>query len=174
TSSLPSSPSRLDPSRTVATMSAGRSAQAPLPAVVVRGQDLSAAPPPPRPAGNAAKSGDVTLNFAGADIRDVVAEVLGETLKLNYVIDPEVAGPVTFNVSRPLAREEVLPTLEAVLNSRGPTMVQADDVIRVMLLRKDGKPGAAPPLVQGSGQAIGERTEVFPLRFVGAVQMQHV
>jgi general secretion pathway protein D len=35
---------------------------------------------------------DVTLNFSGADIRDVINAVLGETLKLNYVIDPEVSG----------------------------------------------------------------------------------
>src|SRR5262249_29769247 len=139
-----------------------------------RGQDLSVAPPAPRGGATAAKGGDVTLNFAGADVRDVVAEILGETLRLNYVIDPEVSGPVTFNISRPLAREEVLPALEAVLNSRGATMVKDDGVIRVMPLRKDGKPGAAPPLAQSGVQTIGQRTEVLPLRFVGAQQMQHV
>src|SRR5258708_3820453 len=82
------------------------------------------------------RAGDVTLNFAGADIRDVIAEVLGKTLQLNYVVDPEVAGPVTFNVSRPLARDELLPTLEAVLNSHGATMVQADGIIRIVPLPK--------------------------------------
>src|SRR6185436_4893127 len=90
-------------------------------------------------------SGDVTLNFAGAEIRDVVAEVLGEALKLNYVIDPEVTGPVTFNVSRPIRRDEILPTLETVLNSRGATMVQANGMIRVMPMRKDAKAGVAAP-----------------------------
>ena len=59
-----------------------------------------------RPAANPA---DITLNFSGADIRDVVAEVLGQILKINYVIDPDVTGVVTFNVSRPMRRDEVLP-----------------------------------------------------------------
>src|SRR4029077_2084463 len=112
---------------------------------------------------------DLTLNFSGADIRDVINAVLGETLKLNYVIDPEVAGPVTFNVSRPISRDEALSTLEAVLNSRGATMVQSDGIIRVMPLRKEGRTNVAAPLDHGpAGQATGQRTEVFPLRFVGA------
>jgi general secretion pathway protein D len=146
-----------------------------LPSVVVRGREPSAAAPVPQHAGaTAGTSGDVTLNFAGADIRDVVGQVLGETLKLNFVIDPEVSGPVNFNVSRPLAREEILPTLEAVLNSRGATMVQVNGIVRVMPMRKDGKPSSAAPMGHGSTQAIGERTQVFELRFVGATDMQHV
>ena len=115
---------------------------------------------------------DVTLNFAGADIRDVINAVLGETLKLNYVIDPEVTGPVTFNVSRPISRDELLSTLEAVLNSRGATMVQSDGIIRVMPLRKDGKSNAAPPFT--GGVAAGQRSASFPLKFVSATDMQHV
>jgi general secretion pathway protein D len=141
---------------------------------VVRGNESAAAGVrnPNAPGGAPA---DVTLNFSGADIRDVINAVLGETLKLNYVIDPEVSGPVTFNVSRPISRDEVLSTLEAVLNSRGATMVQSDGIIRVMPLRKDGKTNAAAPLGSGpAAQGLGQRTEVFPLRFVTAVDMQHV
>src|SRR6202043_618721 len=44
--------------------------------------------------------------------------------------------------------------------------------IRVMPLRRDGKSTAAPPLA--SGGAAGQRTEIFPLRFVGAGDMQRV
>ncbi|MBV9859455.1 MAG: type II secretion system secretin GspD [Alphaproteobacteria bacterium] len=146
------------------------------PTVVVRGRGEAIAPT--RAASTTSpggKGGDVTLNFAGADIHDVIAAVLGDTLKLNYVIDPEVTGPVTFNVSRPLARDEVLPTLEAVLNSRGATMVQSDGIIRVMPLRKEGKAGNAAPISrEPASRSIGERTEVFPLRYVAATDMQHL
>ena len=144
--------------------------------IVVHGDEASPAGP-----ASAVKPGvpgagdpaDVTLNFAGADIRDVINTVLGETLKLNYVIDPEVSGPVTFNVSRPISKSEVLSTLEAVLNSHGATMVQSDGIIRVMPLSKTGKSDAAPPFASGSSIP-GQRTEVFPLRFVGATDMQKV
>jgi len=166
---LPSAP---PPGHAVATMSASRLGASSIQPFVVRGDESAAAGGAAKPAVPGGDPADVTLNFAGADIRDVINAVLGETLKLNYVIDPEVSGPVTFNVSRPISRGEVLSTLEAVLNSRGATMVQSDGIIRVMPLRKDGKSSAAPPLASGS--AAGQRTEVFPLRFVGATDMQRV
>jgi len=167
------SPVELGPGRAVASFRGA--VRNPTPSVVVRGLEtpppganqLAAAPP--------AEPADITLNFSGADIRDVVNSVLGETLKLNYVIDPDVTGPVTFNVSRPVPRAELLPTLEAVLNSRGATMVQVNGIVRVMLLPKNGKAGTAAPIGQGTGPvAIGQRTEIFPLRYVAPSDMQRV
>ena len=154
-------------------MPANRLAGAAMQPIVVHGDDAPSATPSSgvKPAGN--DPADVTLNFAGADIRDVINAVLGQTLKLNYVIDPEVTGPVTFNVSRPISKSEVLSTLEAVLNSRGATMVQSDGIIRVMPLNKSGRSDAAAPFV-ASSPIPGQRTEVFPLRYVGAADMQRV
>lgn len=117
---------------------------------------------------------DVTLNFAGADVRDVVASVLGQTLKLNYVVDLDVSGPVTFNVSRPLRRDAVLPALEAVLASRGIALVQSDGIVRVMLARGDAKNRAVVPLGSPGPDTIGERTELFPVRYLAAAEMLRV
>jgi general secretion pathway protein D len=169
---LPSAP----PGHAVATLPASRLDASSIQPIVVHGNESPTAGGPARPAPVGGDNpADVTLNFAGADIRDVINAVLGTTLKLNYVIDPEVSGPVTFNVSRPISRDEVLSTLEAVLNSRGATMVQSDGIIRVMPMRKDGKSSVAAPLGFGAAvQGAGQRTEVFPLRFVGATDMQHV
>ena len=170
----PTSLGSIDPGRAVAVM-ASRTPQPAMPSYVVRGQEA-----PMMPAGGArggAGGGgpaDITLNFANADIRDVVAEVLGQMLKLNYVIDPDVTGPVTFNVSRPVRRDEVLPVLETVLNSRGATMVQNSGMIRVTGLRKEGRPAVAAPIARDAGQAAGDHTEVFPLRFVSATDMHRV
>ncbi|HEX3861966.1 MAG TPA: type II secretion system secretin GspD [Stellaceae bacterium] len=194
TPGAPISLGSIDPGRAVAVM-ASRKSQPALPAYVVRGHEPAsgqpAAPHDSRNRGDGAP-GDVTLNFSGADIRDVVAEVLGKMLKLNYVIDPDVAGPVTFNVSRPMRRDEVLPVLETVLNSRGATMVQTGSMIRISNLRKEGKPNIAAPMAQAAtpgapantgpaanagveqGQMTGPNTEVFPLRFAGATDMQHI
>jgi general secretion pathway protein D len=169
---LPSAP---PPGRAVATVPASRAGAGSIQPIVVRGNESPAAGAAAGAVGRGGSPNDLTLNFSGADIRDVVNAVLGETLKLNYVIDPEVAGPVSFNVSRPISRDEALSTLEAVLNSRGATMVQSDGIIRVMALRKDGKSSAAPPFGTGpAAQGLGQRTEVFPLRYVGATDMQHL
>lgn len=165
------------PGRTVAAMPANRALDDPGPEIIVRRRDdADQAAPKGEVAGATAphRPGDITLNFAGADIRDVAASVLGDMLKLNYVIDPEIKGPINFNVSRPVSREELLPTFEAVLNSRGATMTNVNGIVRVTPLRQDGKAipavaGAIPP-----PRSPADRTEAFPLRYVGATDMQHV
>jgi general secretion pathway protein D len=167
---LPSAP---PPGHAVATVPANRLGNS-LQPIVVHGDDAPTNATTTKPtAVGGGDPADVTLNFAGADIRDVINTVLGETLKLNYVIDPEVSGPVTFNVSRAISKSEVLSTLEAVLNSRGATMVQSDGIIRVMPLSKTGKSDAAAPFASATSLP-GQHTEVFPLRFVGATDMQRV
>ncbi len=35
-------------------------------------------------------SGDITLNFVDADVREVLPRVLGDILHLNYTIDPKI------------------------------------------------------------------------------------
>ncbi len=162
-------------SRTLATVPSQRQSEGEASnPVIVRGTTPAA--PAPRPASSETRgdTGDITLNFAGADIRDVIGAVLGQTLKLNYVIDPDVSGPVTFNVSRPLRRDEVLTALEAVLHSRGMTLLQTDGIVRVMLARSDGKPRTAAPIGAPGPGAVGERIELFPARYVSATDLLHV
>jgi len=139
--------------------------------IIVRG---AAAPATSLPGAPMAGEGpaDVTLNFSGADIRDVIASVLGSTLKLNYVVDPDVTGPVSFTVSRPLRRDEVLPVLEEVLASRGYSMVQSDGIVRVMTTPGEGKAHAVLPLA-GPG-TVGETLEVVPIRYVSASDLAAV
>ena len=64
-------------------------------------------------------NGEVTLNFANADIREVVDVVLGETLGVSYIIDPKVQGQITARTSRPLSRQAVIPALENILALNG-------------------------------------------------------
>ncbi len=143
--------------------------------VIVRGASPEAPVLAPRATAAAGTTpADVTLNFSGADIRAVIAAVLGETLKLNYVIDPDVAGPVTFKVARPLRRDEVLPAFEAILASRGVTLVQQDGIIRVMMARTKGQPPAALPIGSPQPGAVGERIELFPVRYVTVADIRDV
>jgi general secretion pathway protein D len=145
------------------------------PAIVVRAREALQPPSAAPPAAADNQPADVTLNFAGADIRDVIAEILGKVLKLNYVIDPAVSGPVTFDISRPLRRGDLLPTLEAVLNSHGATMVQQDGIIRVVPLQKGAKPYAAAPVERGPhGAVAGQRNEIIALHYIGARDMLNV
>lgn len=87
---------------------------------------------PDIPAGQQARPGDVTLNFADTDIREVARVILGTTLKLNYTIDPGIRGTATLDTGTPLARAELLPTLETLLNQNGATLIRKGDLYAVV------------------------------------------
>src|SRR5262249_34295979 len=109
------------------------------------------------------QSGDVTLNFVDTDIREIVRAVLGTTLKLNYTIDPSVQGAATLVIERPLARSQLLPALETVLNQNGATMTQRDGIYRILPVA-----AAASVAPMTKGDAFGFGTEVVQLRYVSA------
>ena len=80
----------------------------------------------------ASAGGDITLDFADTDIRTVVAQVLGRLLGVNYTIDPAVHGTATLQTPRPLSREQLLPTLEALLAQDGAGLVRTGGLYRVV------------------------------------------
>ena len=111
-----------------------------------------------------------TLNFAEADIRDVVDAVLGGALGENYAVHPDVSGTITARTTRPLSRERVVPALESVLAMNGAALVRDQGVYRVVPL---SEAGSAAPVVADSRR--GDATfalHVIPLDHVGAEEVQ--
>ena len=125
------------------------------------------------PADQGAGAGDVSLDFADTDIREVVAQILGSILKVNYSIDPAVHGTATLHTVTPLNRSQLLPTLEALLSETGATLVASNGLYRVLPVTAAG--GAAP--AGGGGIAAGAGTsgdELVPLHFVSATDLAKV
>jgi len=113
--------------------------------------------------------GDITLNFVGADLRDVAKAILGDYLKLNYQIAGNVQGTVTLQTSAPLTKAQVLPALESALRSSGMAMIRTNGIYRIVPLA-DVAHGVNP--VTSGHDAAGYGTEAVPLHFVSAVEMQ--
>src|SRR6266568_1192968 len=124
------------------------------------------APPPGTPASQA---GDITLNFVDTDIREIARVLLGETLKLNYTIDPGVQGTATLEIGKPVPRSTLLSLLETLLNQNGATLVERGGVYRIM----PAGGGAALASV-GGPEGVGSGTEVVPLRFASAKDLAKV
>jgi general secretion pathway protein D len=78
------------------------------------------------------EAGDVMLNFADTDIKEVIRQILGDILHLNYVVDPAVAGTVTLETHQPVAKSQLLNTLETLLNQNGATLTQSGGMYRVI------------------------------------------
>jgi general secretion pathway protein D len=76
--------------------------------------------------------GQYSLDFSDTDVRDVVAQILGSMLRLNYSIDPAVKGTVTLHTARPLTAPQLLPALEAALGTVGAILVRADGLYQVV------------------------------------------
>ena len=78
------------------------------------------------------ETGDVMLNFADTDVKEVIRQIMGDILHLNYVVDPAVAGTVTLETHQPVPKAQLLSTLETLLNQNGATLTQSGGLYRVI------------------------------------------
>ncbi len=118
-------------------------------------------------------AGDISLDFADADIRDVVRSVLGEMLHLPYAIDPQVTGHVTLKTGEPIAKGDVLPAFEAALKIGGAAIVLNNGLYNVVPYADAQKrAGIIARSVRENEPGYG--IEIIPLQYVAADEMQKV
>src|SRR3569832_3717 len=117
--------------------------------------------------------GGITLNFVNADVRDVAKAVFGDFLNVNYALGAGVQGTSTVQTSKPLARAEVLPVFEQILHINGLAIVKNNDVYKIVLAADAPREAGAPAGRGGSAQA-GYGTQIVPLRYVAAAEMQRL
>ncbi len=130
---------------------------------------------PPRAKAVYSDDGDITLNFADANIREVVRTILGDIMGRNYVIDPAVQGTITIQTSRPLEEEELLPTLENLLKLTGAALIAQGADFKVVPLanapRETREVGIGTRL---GGPGRGWGVQIVPLEHVSAAEMRKV
>jgi general secretion pathway protein D len=128
-----------------------------------------------QPAGQPAAKGDITLNFENTDLREVVKVILGDTLKLNYILDPGVRGGVTMQTGAPIAREDLIPTLETLLRMNNATMVDTGGQYRVVPVTKAPR-GLTTPQLADAAMPLpqGYSVRIHPLRNIAAEEMNEI
>lgn len=112
----------------------------------------------------------IVFNFEGADIKRVVALVIGRILNENYLIDPNVKGTVTLKTEKPLNRDTVFYMLESVLDLYGAKISRRKGHYRIY---PQDTPGSS---VLGLGDIdarmkLGFGYRVVPLEYVSASEM---
>ncbi|MFO7569221.1 MAG: secretin N-terminal domain-containing protein [Smithellaceae bacterium] len=104
--------------------------------------------------------GQISLNFDDADINAVMQTVLGNLLKVNYLIDPRVRGSITFRSIAPVPYHEILPVMEVILRLNGIAIVENSGIYRVIpisdISRESGSVhfGRSPDNVDLSGKGL--------------------
>jgi general secretion pathway protein D len=136
---------------------------------VVGATPIAGADPPAEP-------GDITLNFVDTDVREVVRAVLGDVLHLNYTVDSKVQGTITVQTSRPLRRDQVLPTFQEVLRTSGLAVVDNGGLMRVVSIDDAARSGGAALVVgQGPRQRVANpayNVQILPLKYVSASELR--
>jgi len=120
-------------------------------------------------------TGDVTLNFVNADIREVIDTVLGNTLKVGFVIDPRVQGVVTLRTTKPVPAANVIGVLEDVLAMNGAALVQDNGIYKIVPVEAAVQMPAI--LSQGSEPIRLERgfgLHIIPLQYTSATALKDV
>jgi general secretion pathway protein D len=117
--------------------------------------------------------GNLTLNFEGADLREVVRTILGDILKENYIVDPRVGGTITLRTASPIPKSAAMHTLEEVLRMNGAVMIrEGDGVFRIVPSAVAGKGNATPQLAEaGKPLPGGYSIQIVPLKHIGVADM---
>jgi general secretion pathway protein D len=141
--------------------------------VLVKGQQPGGGLPPgpvTQPAG-----GGVVLNFEGADLREVIRNILGDILNESYTIDQSVGGTVTIRTSAGIPREALTATLETLLRMNGATMVKENGLFKIVPQAAAVRGNLAPQL-GNSARALpaGYSVQIVPLRYVGVREMARI
>ena len=119
-------------------------------------------------------TGDVTLNFEDASLREFVRVIFEDVLKENYLIDAQVKGQVTLHTSTPVTREAVLPILESVLQSNGAALVYDQDVYRVIPLETAQAETVSPAVGSQAARRPGYGIQIVPLKHVAAPEIEKI
>ena len=112
----------------------------------------------------ALKGDGVEINFEGADVQTVAKFLLGDILKLNFVVDPRVQGNVTLASTGPIPRKDVLPAFESVLRMSNAAIVRSGNLVKIVPLPDASANGS---VVAGAGEP-GFGVSLVPLRYTSA------
>ncbi|WP_344959951.1 type II secretion system secretin GspD [Zobellella aerophila] len=116
--------------------------------------------------------GDITLNFQGSDIAEVVKTILGDILQLNYILDERVRGQVYLQTSRPIKREALLPTLESLLQTHGAALTQRNNLFEIVPATEVPSASLNPRLALTTER--GYQMLILPMRYIGAREMEKI
>jgi len=107
------------------------------PATPAASPSLPVTPTPPR------MGSGVVFNFDNADLYEVI-RVMGEIMKMSYIVDPKVKGVVNIHTSGQISTEDIFPIFQSILRLNGATAIKKDGVYEIVPL-VDAKKLPVPP-----------------------------
>lgn len=115
------------------------------------------------------------LDFVDVDVRALIGAVLGDILRLGYVIAPQVQGKVTLRTGQPVSREAVLPALETALAQLSIVLLPQGETFVVTTGEQASQRVRSTSFVEpGQRHAPGFAIDIVTLRYVQPREMVKV
>lgn len=136
---------------------------------IIRGNDRVVAPVKPS---QPIDGTPVSFSFEEAPVADVVRAILGDILKMDYVLHPPLSGTVTLSTRAPIPPDRAVFLLESALQANGLALMR-DARGSYHVGRPDALKGIGGAVRQsGSGILLpGYGAIVVPLQYIGAAEM---
>lgn len=137
---------------------------------IIRGDDRVVGETKPAPA---LAGSPISLNFEEAPIAEVARTILGDLLRVDYVLYPPINGTVTLSTRAPVSPDQAVFLLEGALFANGMTLMRdargSYHVGRPEALK--GISGGIRRAVNGSPLPPGSGAIIVPLQYIGASEM---
>lgn len=100
-----------------------------------------------------AERGTITINLNNVSIADAIQQVLGDILRVNYVVETAVDGEISLQTSQPVTRDGALRLLNSALAGAGATIIHEGDFYRITSAARE----SAGATASGGGRIIAPR-----------------
>ena len=125
--------------------------------------------------GTAGGKGGLMVRLVDVEAEEAIQQILGETLRLNYVIEDVVQGAITIQTSSPVDRRTLLRLLGSALESRGAVLLNENGFYRVALAAKAGTTTRAIGYGANAGDLrVGPGVQIVPLNHISALEMEKI
>ncbi len=117
-----------------------------------------------------------SLNFNNAKLSELAKVILWDTLNIPYFFDPRVTGEVTLATGKSISREELLFTLETILQMNNAAMVKEGNLYRVVPQAIAQSGGTVNVDYASESQRVGPGygITIFPLKYVSTDAMRKI
>lgn len=113
-------------------------------------------------------SGDtVEMALVNASIKAAAKAVLGDALKLNYIVSDKVSGTLTVQTTGPVPKGVLLELFEMALAANDARLVRQGDVVEIV----PGSSGSSVFRLAGQAGTGGAQIVVAPLKYISASEM---
>ena len=116
---------------------------------------------------------DVSLNFEQAPLSEVVQAIMGDILRLDYIVDHPVQGKVTLRTRTPIPRDQLLGVLESLLKANNALLLRGKDG-RYLVTGSQQAARLSPQVTSAQDEFAGYSTIVVPLEYISAAAMADI